>query len=638
VIPVRLLPTAVATIARTFGMRGAALRAVHEMRRRAGAFRTTPRYVDRPSRSASLRAFAVDGRAIAVATDRETAIARAERVVAGGYEAYRREWRPMPSDAVAWLTNPVTGHRYSSDTPWWRVPHLSATAGDIKDVWEPARFAWAYDLVRAYLLTGEDRYAAAFHRLLTVWAESSPPFRGVHWSCGQETTIRAIALLYAEANLGGAAGSTDAAMAHLRALLVASGERIADAIGYAVSQRNNHAISEAVGLMALGDRFATMHPEADRWLARGTHLLERLIHEQFGEDGWYIQHSFTYLRLALDQCVIAQRVLRARGGSLSRAALERLRAATSLLLAVIDQETGIVPNHGANDGAFVHPITLARYRDFRPIVTAACASFDAPLPADVAADAEVLAWLGLPSPARVPALPGGVRTGSSGWAVARLGRTVAFLRAGRYRARPSHLDPLHLDLRIGGREVVIDPGSFAYQAPPPWRNALVTARVHNGPLLDDAEPGVRGPRFLWYAWPESRIVEANATEEDATIIAEVPGRIRRTVHLRIDAVTVEDAVLDPGTAKRMTVRWLLHPQCAESTIASTPVARPVIVTENEPLGWFSEHYGERVPARAYIIECSAVAGARIISRIGAHSASAPLPARSDIRSAVAGSA
>src|SRR5690606_31019331 len=102
------------------------------------------------------------------------------------------------------------------------------------------------------------------------------PFSGVHWSCGQETTIRAIALLYAEANLASAPSSDHAALARIASVLAASGERIADAVGQAISQRNNHAISEAVGMLVLGTRFRGSHPDAARWAREGRRLLERL--------------------------------------------------------------------------------------------------------------------------------------------------------------------------------------------------------------------------------------------------------------------------------------------------------------------------------------------------------------------------
>lgn len=614
----RLWATAAATLARTYGARGTLLRGVHEARRRVGHFRLTPRYVVQGGQEV-LSSFAVDAKTMAEAADRDEARARAERIVAGGYQAFRSDWRPFPQDPDGWVSNGRTSFHYGASEPWWRVPHQSSSAGDIKDVWEPGRFAWVYDLVRGYLLSADPRYARSAFDRLAEWTESSPPFRGVHWSCGQETAIRAIALLYLEANLARAPGIGDADRVRLRDMLAASGERIADAIGYAVSQRNNHAISEAVGLIVLGARFRGAHPEAPGWLRRGRQLLERLILEQFAPDGWYIQHSFTYLRLALDQCIVAERALRPLGMSLSERATERLRAATRLLLALVDSDSGIVPNHGANDGAFVHPITLTGYRDFRPVITAACAMFGEALPADVPIDREVLAWLRCEAPAPAPARADEVRTGASGWAVARVGDVVAFLRAGRYRSRPSHLDPLHLDVRVDGRELVVDPGTFAYGAPAPWRNALVTARVHNGPLLDGREPGTRGPRFLWLVWPRAALRNAVLDRGSARLVAEIPAMARRTVVVGGGFVEVLDEVLAAGLHD-VRIAWLLHPDATPQQIVCAPPARIVEASEDDVTAWFSPLYGVRVPSRAVIVEARTGRCAPLRTRIGSPSA------------------
>jgi hypothetical protein len=591
----RLWPEAAWTLYRTFGARGALLRARHEARRAAGAFRAAPLHPPGPAAPGAREAFAVSPARLRAATDPAAAVERAERVLGGEHQAFRWSWRPLPVGAAGWLTHPVTGVRADPALPWWRVAHLDARGGDVKELWEAARFAWAYDLVRGWLATGDERYARAFHARLAEWCESSPPFRGPHWSCGQETAIRAAALLYAEANLAGAAASDEAARRRIERVLAASGERIADAVGYAVSQRNNHALSEAMGLVALGARFRGAHPEAAAWLRTGERLLERLVAEQFAPDGWYVQHSFTYLRLALDQCALAERALRAVGRSLSPASAARLRAAAGLLLAVVDPASGEVPNHGPNDGAFAHPVTLAPYRDFRPVLTAACALWHHPLPADVAADAETLAWLGVEPPPRGPALPDGVRSGASGWAAARAGGTVAFLRAGRYASRPGHIDPLQLDVRIGGREVVVDAGTYAYNAPPPWRNGLAGAGLHNGPVLDGAAPGVPGPRFLWYIWPAARLVRAEGGPGGAVLEAEVPGVARRTVRVAPGRVEVEDRVLRPGT-REAVVRWLLHP-AADPAWVRAPGARVVEAAPADPAGWFSPGYGVRLPSR-----------------------------------------
>lgn len=598
-LPFRIWPSAALTLYRTFGGRGASLRAAHEARRFSGRFRAMPRHpsVDRRegTNSASI-IFAVDSQRLADATNDIVAIDRAERVVAGYHQAYRWDWRTLPDRPDEWLVHPLTDGRVSADDPWWRTSHLDPSAGDIKELWEPARFGWAYDLVRGYLLTGDDRFAQMFYRRLANWSESSPSFYGPHWSCGQETTIRAVAILYAEANLASAPSTSPEHKALLRAILSASGERVRDAIGYAISQRNNHAISEAAGLVILGAHFRGEHPEADEWVRTGHRLLERLVLEQFATDGWYIQHSFNYLRLALHQLVLAERALRLLGRSLSSGAVARIRAASDLILATIEPATGIVPNHGANDGALVHPVTLAKYRDYRPVLTAVCAMWRIPLPADVVPDQEVLAWLGLDRPPVGEPLKDGVQTGPSGWAAIRSGSTSVFLRAGSYSSRPGHLDPLHLDVRIGGREVVVDPGTFAYNASPPWRNGLAGAAVHNGPVVDGREPGIRGPRFLWYLWPESRVVSTTAVESGYEVVAEVPDVNQRRVSVQDGVVVVEDRVFK-ADAREAIVCWLLHPD-AQPEQVTVPGSELVEAKEGDVTGWFSPAYGVRIPSRS----------------------------------------
>jgi len=613
-LPPRQWPEAALTLLRTFGIRGALLRARHELRLRGNRFRAEPRHRPDADEVPVRSPFRVDGASLAAVTMKDAAVDRADRVVAGFHQAYRWEWRPLPADAAGWLVHPFTGRSRDAFRPWWKTPHLDPDFGDIKDLWEPARFAWVYDLVRGWLVTGDDRYVRAFQEHLSRWYNANPAFRGPHWSCGQETAIRAAALLYAEVNLAGAPCWTQETRARIAEVLAASGERIADAIGYAVSQRNNHAISEAAGLVMLGVRFQGRHPEAGRWLASGRRWLELLVREQFAPDGWYIQHSFTYQRLALDQLVLAERALRAVGQRLSPDAVRRIRAAADLLFAVIDPATGEVPNHGANDGAFVHPVTLAEYRDFRPVLTAVCGTWGIPLPADVPADAEALAWLGLSYPPGGPAMVDGVRTGPSGWAAARVGDTRVFLRAGRYRSRPGHLDPLHLDVRVGGRELVVDPGTFSYNAPPPWRNGLATARVHNGPLVDGAEPGVRGPRFLWYIWPASDLVHTNWDGTSAAMVAEVPGRVRRSVRVTDGSVEVRDEALGGDTGD-LSVLWTLHPEADPGAVRVEGESRAVETEAGGVRGWYSPHYARRIPTRC--LEVVRPAGTRgpVVTRI-----------------------
>jgi hypothetical protein len=611
-LPLRVWPGAVVTLLRTFGTRGVRLRAFHEVRKSIDRFRAAPKYPVLPRDCRRSSAFEVDRGLLVRATDRCQAVARGDRIVAGQYQAYRWDWRPLPADSGAWLRHPRTGRIHHASAPWWKTLHLDPTGGDIKELWEPARFAWAYDLVRAWLLTRDDRYAATFYRQFQAWAESSPPFGGPHWSCGQETAIRSAALLYAEANLNGAPSSTAQSMARLEAVLAASGERISDALGYALSQRNNHALSEAAGLVMLGARFRDQHPEAKAWLDKGQKWLDILVEEQFASDGWYVQHSFTYQRLALDQLVLAERALRSVGRRLSDRAVTRIHASLNLLVSVIESNTGIVPNHGHNDGAYVHPITLADYRDFRPVITAGSAMWEYPLPLDIPPDVETAAWLGAGDLSRSQTRGDEIRVGESGWASVRVGKTAVFLRAGGYDSRPGHLDPLHLDVRFGDVEAVVDPGTFAYNAQPPWNNGLAGGAVHNGPVLGDVEPGIRGPRFLWLAWPDAVIESVERIGATVAVVAQLVGRVRRTVRIGPDEVRVRDVSLD-AKASRMSVHWTLHPNVPPSALSVDGETEIGVGEPDDVRGWFSPRYRQRIATT--FVGARVAAGSALETRI-----------------------
>jgi heparinase II/III-like protein len=617
------------TVARTFGVQGMLHRARFETRKQLRRLKHEPTPVSEDVRQSAVQgsAFHPDGSVLRAAVDENAALSRAERVRTGEYQRYRWTWVKRPTTPAEWLLNPETGHRYCRETPWYRVAHMDPRAGDIKDVWDPARFGWAFDLIRGWILTGDEEYAACFGRAVDQFLESSPPYRGVHWSCGQETAIRAIAWLWCEAAFDNAESFERASRHRLREALAWSAERIDDALDYAISQRNNHGLSEATGLIALGARFRGIDARAEGWIRRGAACLETLVRDQFATDGWYIQHSFTYTRLALDQLVVARRALRHVGRDLSPACLSRIAAAVHLLASCTEPRTGEVPNHGANDGSFVLPLTTRPYGDFRPSLTAAAVTFGVELPNALDIDPEVLAWLGETSPPRkaVPSLPR-VTRGESGWAIAETSGVRVFARAGSYRARPGHIDPGHIDIWLNGIRQAIDAGTYRYLAPPPWRNGLAQIEVHNTVNIDGLPAAVRGPRFLWLRWPKARIVTAGAMENgDIRIVIENlswqdAGIVhRRTCRVGTENVVVIDELTTPAAFDRtIRVHWLLEDRASVTMWASgDATVSETVGGEDSTLGWSSEGYGERRPVRSLRLEARAHNGrVRVISAFG----------------------
>src|SRR5260370_42672010 len=66
----------------------------------------------------------------------------------------------------------------------------SPAYGDLKFILEPSRFLFVYQLVRAYALSGDERFPLAFWNAVEDWAKQSPPIAGPLWICGQECSLR----------------------------------------------------------------------------------------------------------------------------------------------------------------------------------------------------------------------------------------------------------------------------------------------------------------------------------------------------------------------------------------------------------------------------------------------------------------
>ena len=52
-------------------------------------------------------------------------------------------------------------------------------------------------------------------------------------------------------------------------------------------------------------------------------------------------------------------------------------------------------------------------------------------------------------------------------------------------------------LSAGGREMLIDPGTYAYHTQRPWRDYFKGASAHNTVRVDGLDQSVSGGNFLW---------------------------------------------------------------------------------------------------------------------------------------------
>ena len=267
---------------------------------------------------------------------------------------------------------------------------------------------------------------------------------------------------------------------------------------------------------------------------------------------------------------------------------------------MVDPASGDAPNLGANDGANLLPLTDGAYRDHRPSVQLACALFEdrRAFPAGPWDDA--LEWLDVPIPATLAALPEHAILDDGGYAVLRQGEAMAMLRYPRFRFRPSQADALHVDLWLGGRNLLRDGGSFSYNTEAEWLNYFGGVRSHNTIEFDDQPQMPRLSRFLLGDWIATDTSGPTGKGFAASYQSRAGWRHEREIQLDTH-LTVIDTVA--GFARDARLRWRLAPgdwRIEDGVVTDgqhrLAVSADVPITAFElKSGWESRHYLERTP-------------------------------------------
>lgn len=501
---------------------------------------------------------------------------------------------------------------------WADIDEFSLATGDIKNLWEPSRFDGLLILAVAWLRSGDSRLPQAIEHWMEDWVQENPANLGPQWKCGQETAIRLMQVLLVAELLRRHAGIV--AMPALDRFVVEHCRRIEPTLLYAVAQDNNHGTSEAAALFMAGNWLlhrpnASSHrKDANRWRQKGRKWLENRIQRLILTDGSFSQHSVNYHRLMLDTVAVAEWWRQQFGDqSFSELYLDRCRAATSWLAAMVDPWSGDAPNLGANDGARIFVLHGLPYRDFRPTVQLASILFDNRATYPEGPWDETLIWLGIKRPlSAIDSSFGAISQVflDGGYVKLAAKKTWIILRLPRYCFRPSHSDALHIDLWHEGINIVRDGGSFSYNSNEQEMSYFPGTVSHSTVQLDGRDQMPRLGRFLFGSWLECREL-AHDTKSNKIMAGYrdyAGGEHRRSVTLREACCEIEDNV--SGFSKRAVLRWRLAPdlwridgmmvtgRLGTLTVKSdVPVRRAELIT-----GWESRHYGEKTALPVFEVE------------------------------------
>jgi hypothetical protein len=383
--------------------------------------------------------------------------------------------------------------------------------GDIKYLWEPNRHLHIVTMAQAYALTGDRRHYHALVEHLESWFIACPYGRGPNWASALELGIRLVNWAIAW-QLVSPISDED-----FRARWLASIYQHAHAIrGWfsAHSSANNHLIGEASGLFIAGITWPHW-PESREWVAASKRILEREALAQNAPDGVNREQAVWYQQFVLDMLVLPLIAGKANGEWFSPDYESRVEAMMDFLASIMDAG-GNVPMIGdADDGYLVRLEQAASYNPYRSALGLGALLFRrGDFKQKAGALDDKARWLIGPqadvqfadldsNSTRLPmrqAFPeGGYYVLGMDFDTPREIRAVVDAGPLGYTsiAAHGHADALAFTLSVGGREFLVDPGTYAYHTQEAWRQYFRGTSAHNTLRVDGLDQSEQGGNFMW---------------------------------------------------------------------------------------------------------------------------------------------
>lgn len=568
----------------------------------------------------------------------EESITVADRLMNEGMRIFALEKR-YPCIDPEWNRDPRTGILVPlkfGKTLDYRDPEI---VGDSKYLWEPSRFLQLVPIARAYHLTGDGKYLAAVKTMIHSWIEQCPYLYGPQWTSSLELAIRLINWSLAWQYIGGLESDLFKAEAGktFRKEWLDSIYRHMDFIRGWMSKgssANNHLIGEAAGLFIA----STTWPYWDacsNWSIFTKDILEAEARKQVHLDGIDAEQAVSYQQFVIDFLLISWLSNRE---SFSDGYVSTVRKMISFLGAIMDCK-GNIPMIGDADEGYVTGLLPDGECPYKSLLATGAILF-------IRKSLQVMAGKeDLKTRSLLGKNPPAVKKRKAGDRAMR--RCRRFRHGGYYilgssfaesdelfllvdcgplglgsLAAHGHADALSVYLSVGGREFLIDPGTYAYHTNGKWRNYFRGTSAHNTLRVDGEDQSVIGGNFLWTSHARAKVIElflGGAIEtflgtHDGYLRLSDPVTVERSISYerRNGLIKIEDTV-KCGAAHLVEQFWHFSEKCdVYSPAVGVIVAKNgewmmkmffsdgaglkiVSGCEDPPLGWISRSFDKKIP-------------------------------------------
>jgi hypothetical protein len=556
------------------------------------------------------------------------------------------------------LGEPIDWHRdYSSGVTGPRTysgfinTRDSSTIGNVRYTWELNRLQHLILLALAWRWTGNADYWREIENQIVSWDRSNPFMRGVNWKSPLEAGIRLITWAYVEFLTAGLRQQGELYNQALRTQIYQH-QYFIRRLYSKHSSANNHLIGEMAGLY-IGSVVWPWYKESPSWQTFSKRKLIQEIARQIEPDGVAKERATEYQLFVLELFIAVAGLGQAIGDPFPKEYWNAINRMITFLSA-ISSRTGDLSLFGDGDNAQVIPLPETNAQRVRTLVGLGNSS--------ETADAQSLRSVFLlwgQAPKEIP-LGCPRETDRNIQAFADGGYYVLASDRGSeeeilivFDSGPIGLPPLnahgHADalsfcLTYGGREFLIDPGTYCYQGMTEWRGYFRGTGAHNTIRVDGEDQSVAGGPFLWRHTARARLTKVDETAEVLEVCGSHDGYRRLqdpVIHARRLRFTKKSRVLsivDRLQCQRShRIEVLFHfsetcrlrrtgPESFEASNGSKRLALRIDSQlrtelyrgcENPILGWVSRTFGVKEPAFTLVARAEIDGPAQFLTEISA---------------------
>jgi hypothetical protein len=471
---------------------------------------------------------------------------------------------------------------------FYRIKYLDfEEVGDAKITWELNRHQHLVTLAKAYHLTEDSRFADELVRQWYHWQAVNPYPVGINWSSSLEVAFRALSWLWVRALLSETPHWTKEFSRDLLRALAVSGRHIERHLSTYFSP-NTHLLGEGVALFFIGTLCPTLR-SANRWRDKGWKIVLNAAKHQVYADGLHFEQSVYYHVYALD-FFLHSILLAAQNGMAIPPEFEATIARMTDALATICR-AGLAPRFGDDDGGrLFDPLRNQAEHLLDPLATGALLFGRSDLKALSGGLCEETLWLLGRAGARrydeirnePPVMDskaltnGGIYIMASGESAPQQLMLDAGPQGG-LSAGHGHADALSVQLIVGGRALLTDPGTFEYVGDSPERDRFRGTAAHNTLVVDGRDQSDPAGPFAWgrltrtavERWITGQTFDFFAGKHDGYGRLESPVIHRRSVfHKKNEFWMVRD-VAAGGGKHCLEISWHLGPELEAGVFPGT---------------------------------------------------------------------